>query len=166
MNKFELHYSKVEADKLIQQIRLHKAYGNIIDKEWYAALLIHMNSRDISKKQREELDEVLSKTSEEIKHKLADESQKEQSRNDEELNLSEKINTRYIFKAGKNLKAIVLITIAAIVLSGLIMLNQDQSDPLKFLYLAIGVVLIANIFVLIQIYNAGSNLEKACKKGL
>ena len=71
MNKFDKFYSKKNLDELMQDILQHRVEGDRINKEWYDALLIHLQTRELTALQRKELDYILNTEPDILKENLS-----------------------------------------------------------------------------------------------
>ena len=71
MNKFDKFYSKKKLDELIQDILQHRIEGDRISKEWYDALLIHLQTRELTDLQRKKLDYILKTEPDILKENLS-----------------------------------------------------------------------------------------------
>lgn len=59
-NKFNKFYSKKSVKDLIEQLRSHIISKNILDKEWYEALKLHLLDRELTNEEREVVHHLLS----------------------------------------------------------------------------------------------------------
>lgn len=59
-NNYNRHYSKKPVGELIEQLRSHRISGTTLSQEWFEALKIHLNERELTADQRKLVDDILS----------------------------------------------------------------------------------------------------------
>ena len=169
MNKFDKFYSKKGTEELIQQILSHKTFENTIDKEWYEALLVHLQSRELTDNQKNKLDYILKTDSETLKIENMSEEQKAEIIK-EKINIEDNLRVipSGIVEAGKSLKNVVYVILVSLIISLIIVImlfnTYNMSDAKTYYIILSATMFIGNIIILFQLYSAGDNLEKSVQQ--
>ena len=158
-NQFNKFYSKKPITELIEQLRAHRINVNRLDKDWFEALKVHLSEREISTKERQTVNHILSDDFDQIKEI--------DSLNKQKIHKHSKliVNPTNIISAGRNIKSVVYVVLAMILFAvGAILTasNSTNPDTIKNAYLFLGATsLVCNIIILFQLHSAGDNLENS-----
>lgn len=140
MNKYDKHYSPKSTEELINKIKEQNLYKNVLEEEWYSALLVHIKSRNLTEDQQKKLDNALNPKPVEKK-----------------VEPKEDKNEDNIVKAGKALTNIVIVLLGSTVLVGLILIPSDKNG---INYYAIAFIWIVSYIInLVLLYSAGIALK-------
>lgn len=169
-NKFNKFYSKKTITQLIEQLRDHRIYGNIMDEEWFEALKIHLMEREISFEESQKIIYLLSDEFDPIKELEILKNQKTELDKLQTTGIDKNltINPTKIISAGKNIKSImyvILVVNLVAIISIWTAINSSDPETFKKVYLFLGAAtLISSIIILFLLHSAGDNLENSVYK--
>jgi formate-dependent nitrite reductase membrane component NrfD len=172
MNKFNMYYSKLSIEELIDKLNMHIKTGNTLEEEWFDALIIHLGERETSPEEKNKIETILSK---EYKEKLIEIKFDKLKKTEQfkEINESSKINSIHILEAGKALTKsvwmliVMLISVIATLFIGFsTSQNGKNYQTLENSFIAAGIIsLVFSLIIISQIYSAGDYLIRSVKSG-
>jgi hypothetical protein len=165
-NKFNKYYLKISLDALLKKVLYHRIEEEIIDTEWYEALKIHLEQREMSIATRNMYEKIIN-TELELLRKEKEGIQLEIKKTAKYEDNSNKITIKKsaINEAGTLLKVIVYaasILIFCTLIGISILLSTEDPKLIKNSYVFIAFLNITcYIIILISLYKAGDQLENS-----
>jgi hypothetical protein len=164
-NKFNKFYSRKPVTELIEQLRAHRNNINLLDKEWFEALKLHLSERDISTEERQTVSHILSEDFDKEMESLNKQKNEFERGQKTRKHSNLIINPTNIISAGKNIKSVVYVVLVMTFFAIIAIVTANTStdpDTITTAYILLGgASLICNIIILFQLHSAGDNLENS-----
>jgi hypothetical protein len=160
-NKYNKFYSTKSTTELLESLREHRqSRTGIMDSKWYDALLLHFKDRELTNEETSELEYLLS---EEFTKKTSNEWSEYERKNlqlKEEQSKNFELSPEHIEEAGRELRAIAIISFLSIGIGVSVFFVQEPNTQ-KLLAFIIAFFSLINLG---KLYSAGNLLIKSVKK--
>ncbi len=154
MSKFDDFYSKKPISELLEKFRIGKISPESIDREWYEALLLHLQKRDMTSEQKNEFDRIVYSDLETLKATLKDSQSLQMEHAKTESNFAVNNHQESNYNALKTVTKIISILGKVMIIIGfglfLFLIGQDQG--------LIGFISLVISFLISLLFLAFSNL--------
>ena len=166
MNKFDEFYSKKTVVELLEKLKQARINPTTMDKEWYEALIIHLNSRGLSGKAKSMMEHILSADPEILKgDKALEETIK--SGSDKSVTSSSNFSEAGRYSALKTVVGLISALGGIVILAGiiaLIYLGQSGQVAMGLVALIISVVIALPLLAYSNLIHVFIDIEYNTRK--
>ena len=153
-NKFDDFYSKKSVSKLLEKLSAGRINPATIDKEWYDALIIHLNNRGLSEEEKNVMHRILTEDIETLK-------------SDSEKIEKEKLNATPKYAALKTIVGLISALGFIVIILGVIALIYLASQGqilMGFVGLVSGVIISLPLLAFSNLINVFIDIEYNTRK--